>query len=420
MPYPPWLRTGPEPTPHERARRRQRARWFSAILSAAVQLPGLAIVIALARHPLAVHDPARAVVVMIGILAAAALVPPWRRPGVIVVAALALPSIAYAPGPPAAALAVAFVVARTVFAGDALWAWCTLAGMGLAGVTWTIVFGPSQASVRALVVTIALCVLAGVVTGMGARRERFRIAAREESARRRSAAEEERLRIARELHDVLAHSLSQISVQAGVGLHLFDDDPRAARETLRSIRSTSVTALDEVRAVLGVLRDGDESGAADQAPAAADARRPGPALSGVAALIDDARASGLIVAFQAEGDANIARVPAGTQSAAYRIAQEALTNVRRHAPGARVEVDVRVTGDAVSIRVQNGRGGAPQGEGAHGGRGILGMRERAAALGGTIEARPLGAGFVVEARLPFRAPPSSASEGTATSRGANS
>lgn len=404
MPYPPWLRTGPEPGPAVRARRSLRGRAVAAALSVIVQLPGLAFAMAPAWHGMhRTIDVGAGLAALSGIAAGVLLLLPWRGPGVIVVAAFATPAIALAVGPPAAALPVAFAVARAVLGGAATWAWSTLAGVGVVGAVWVAVSGAGTGGIRVLLVTVVLCLVAAAVTGASARRARFRAAAHDEASRRRSAAEEERLRIARELHDVLAHSLSQISVQAGVGLHLFDDDPDRARESLRSIRDTSATALDEVRGVLGMLRDGS----ADGAPL-----RPEPSLTEIPALLDDARASGLDIV--AVGDTTnvvaggLGTSPASVQSAAYRIVQEALTNVRRHAPGTRVEVELRASATALELRVENGpaaEGTAPadtRGSLPSGGKGILGMRERARALGGTLTAvATADGGFVVRATLPL-------------------
>jgi signal transduction histidine kinase len=318
-----------------------------------------------------------------------------------------------------AALPVAFAVGRAIVAGDSVWAWSTLVGMGSAGVVWILVRARADGGIRLLAATVVLCVVAAAVTGASTRRERFRAAAREESSRRRSAAEEERLRIARELHDVIAHSLSQISVQAGVGLHLFDDDPESARRSLRSIRDTSATALEEVRGVLGMLRQSDEPGAESAVP-----RRPEPNLAAIPALLEETRQLGLEIVASgdiATGTGTGGRaVSAATQTAAYRIVQESLTNVRRHAAAATVDVEVTASDRAVDIRIENGapvsaHDAAGRGLGDRAepdaeqrsatrvpGRGILGMRERAAALGGTLEAGPTpNGGFRVVARLPL-------------------
>ncbi|NNC10756.1 sensor histidine kinase [Planctomonas sp. JC2975] len=425
MPYPPWLRTGPEPSPQQRARRSFRARVFAAALSAFVQLPGLAFTFAQGWHSAhrTLVDPVQLVAVLLGFVASGMLLLRWRGPAVVVVAALATPAIALAPGPPLAVLAVAFAAARAVLGGKAAWTWISLACMAIVGIVLIAVPGLTGEGIRVLVATIVLCVVAGAVTGASARRERFRAATREEASKRRSAAEEERLRIARELHDVLAHSLSQISVQAGVGLHLFDDEPERARESLRAIRETSTTALEEVRGVLGVLRQDDES----DAPL-----RPGPSLDDIPRLLDETRASGLNV--RASGNVvdgtrppDAASTPGSSVgsavgSAAYRIVQESLTNVRRHAGTVDVSVQVTASPRGIELRIENGPGSterssarnAAQGSGissthgpsaadAQGGRGILGMRERAETLGGTLEAEHTAdGGFRVTAWLPVR------------------
>jgi signal transduction histidine kinase len=204
---------------------------------------------------------------------------------------------------------------------------------------------------------------------------------RAEQERRRAS--EERLQIARELHDVLGHHLSLINVQAGVGLHLMDEQPEQARTALRAIKQASAEALREVRSVLGVLRAEDE-----QAP-----RAPAPSLANLPALAEDAGARTVVEGLPRE-------VPAELDRAAYRIAQEALTNVRRHAgPDATATVTLGYRPDALVVRVvDDGPGGAP----GEDGNGIAGMRARAAALGGTLTAGPgPTGGFQVEATLPF-------------------
>jgi signal transduction histidine kinase len=192
--------------------------------------------------------------------------------------------------------------------------------------------------------------------------------------------------MARELHDVLAHSLSSITVQAGVGLHLAATRPEAATEALETIRATSKEALAEVRSVLGVLR-GDE-----QAP-----RRPEPDLDAVEALVADARRTGGRIGL---ADDLVPRPRHPVQHAIYRIVQESLTNARRHAPGAAVDIELTWAGDTAVARIRDtGNGGTGPFEP---GNGILGMRERAGLLGGTLEIRRDGAATVVEARIPAR------------------
>jgi signal transduction histidine kinase len=243
-------------------------------------------------------------------------------------------------------------------------------------------------------VGIALAVLLGGVSKM--RGEHFAAAAEARAEQNRARAEqqrrqasEERLRIARELHDVLGHHLSLINVQAGVGLHLMDNRPEQAREALTAIKTASAEALREVRAVLGVLRPDEEA-----AP-----RTPAPGLSRLADLTADA---GLTVTTTTAGVRR--ELPPEVDRAAYRIVQEALTNVRRHAAAgtsAQVTVDYRDTELVLSIR-DDGSLAAPAAVG-EGGSGIAGMRARADSLGGTLHAAPSAdGGFLVSAVLPTR------------------
>jgi signal transduction histidine kinase len=220
--------------------------------------------------------------------------------------------------------------------------------------------------------------------------------AREERARRRAT--DERLAIARELHDVLAHSISLINVQAGTALEVMDRRPEQARIALEAIKLASREALGEVRSVLGVLRSPDGDGAT----AAAAPRRPTAGLARLDELAEGARAAGLKVRILTEGETR--PLPAGVDLAAYRIVQEALTNVVRHAHADEVEVRVGYGERGVRLIVaDDGRGSAaPVGERlTGGGNGLPGMRERAAALGGVLTAGPRpGGGFAVEAELP--------------------
>jgi signal transduction histidine kinase len=213
--------------------------------------------------------------------------------------------------------------------------------------------------------------------------------ARARAEQQRRQASEERLRIARELHDVLGHHLSLISVQAGVGLHLMDTRPEQARTSLLAIKQASAEALREVRSVLGVLRPEDE-----QAP-----RAPAPSLANLDELVATAGARLVVHGEPTE-------LPAELDRAAYRIAQESLTNVRRHAgPAAKATVTIRYTADGLYLVIEDdGRGAPTESDGAAAGNGIAGMRARATALGGTLTAgnRPTG-GYRVEARLPREA-----------------
>jgi signal transduction histidine kinase len=213
---------------------------------------------------------------------------------------------------------------------------------------------------------------------------------REEKARLAVAAE--RARIARELHDIVAHGISVIAVQAGSGRHTLKADAEGANEAFRAIESTSRQALVEMRRLLGLLREGNE-------PATA---APPPGIDRHAELIEQARGAGLYVSVDVEGEPRA--LPTGIDLAAYRILQEALTNVRKHAPGARAAVRIRYGEHDFEIEVRDhgaGVGGAPpSGEG--GGHGLIGMRERVALYRGEVDAGPLpDGGFRVHARLPL-------------------
>ncbi len=211
-------------------------------------------------------------------------------------------------------------------------------------------------------------------------------AERAQAAKRR--ADEERLRIARELHDVLAHSISVINVQAGVGLALLDSDPEQARTALSTIKAASKEALGEVRQVLDTLRT---PGDAPRAPA--------PGLDRLPELVEQAASAGLSV--EVEGESR--PLPPGADLAAFRIVQEALTNVVRHSGSRHARVHLDHGAGALRLRIDDD-GPATGADAGGSGNGLAGMRERAAALGGTIEAGPRDdGGFRVLAVLPLNA-----------------
>ncbi|MEU9997255.1 sensor histidine kinase [Streptomyces sp. NPDC050848] len=221
------------------------------------------------------------------------------------------------------------------------------------------------------------------------RREQWAAQRAERAAAERRRADEERLRIARELHDVLAHSISVINVQAGVGLALLDTDPEQARTALTTIKAASKEALGEVRQVLDTLR------APGEAP-----RTPAPGLDRLPELVEQAASAGLTVSTSTEGKP--VPLPPGTDLAAFRIVQEALTNVVRHSGSRTARVVIGHLPGRLELRVDD-EGPATGGDAGGSGNGLAGMRERATALGGTIEAgtRPDG-GFRVRAVLPVR------------------
>ncbi|MEU0932494.1 sensor histidine kinase [Embleya sp. NPDC005971] len=204
-----------------------------------------------------------------------------------------------------------------------------------------------------------------------------------------AAAAEERLRIARELHDVVAHSMSLITVQAGVAHLVGAERPEEALRALGSIEATGRTALREMRRLLGILRDDSET--AHEAELA-----PAPTLAAVDALITDAAAAGLRVELTVHGDRR--ELPTGVELAAYRIIQEALTNVVRHADTDHCRVEIQYTRHELALAITDSGSGGP----AAPGHGLVGMRERVAAYGGEFDARPLPErGFRVSARVPI-------------------
>ena len=214
----------------------------------------------------------------------------------------------------------------------------------------------------------------------------------------------ERARIARELHDVVAHHISMIAVQAETGRLTTHGLPDAGAQRFAAIGDTARAGLTEMRRLLGVLReDAEQDTASEPDPQpTVPGRRPQPGLPQLGDLVDDAReASGSAVRLIMSGRA--ARLDPGVELAAYRIVQEALTNARRHAPGAAVDVELRYADDALRLRVRdNGPGQAAP---YHAGHGLLGMRERAAAVGGSLQTGDAGGGgFLVEAELPAKAP----------------
>ena len=248
--------------------------------------------------------------------------------------------------------------------------------------------GPSFVGIAAL--GAWLLVLLGSAEAVRVRRERAAEAARikEEEALRRAS--EERLRIARELHDALGHHLSLINVQAGVALHVNEGLPEQARSSLSAIKQASKEGLAELRSVLEILRQEGE-----RAP-----RSPTSTLARLDELVGQAAAAGLEVRMETDGD--VRPLPFGVDVAAFRIVQEALTNVTRHAGPATATVRVVYGEGDLMIQVDDdGRGPeTPVTPGA--GKGILGMRERVAALGGDLEAGPRpGGGFRVRAHLPL-------------------
>ncbi len=218
------------------------------------------------------------------------------------------------------------------------------------------------------------------------RRERERLLVSERDERARVAVAEERTRIARELHDIVAHAISVIVLQARGARHSLDDDPDDARHAINAIERTASQALAEMRRLLAILRADDPATLAPQ-----------PSLLHVETLAGEVRSAGLPVKVSIDGEPR--ELSPGLDASAYRILQEALTNVLKHAGTARAVVTIRYGADALELEVADDGAGFTNGSGGHG---LVGMRERAAVFGGTVETGPRhGGGFSVRASLPL-------------------
>ncbi|MBN9609957.1 MAG: hypothetical protein BGO26_18600 [Actinobacteria bacterium 69-20] len=215
-------------------------------------------------------------------------------------------------------------------------------------------------------------------------------AAAEAQAQREAAAAEERSRIARELHDVVAHGMGVMVVQAAAAEQMLKSDPAAAQEPLSTVRRTGQEALAEMRRLLGLLRTGD----------AADAGEPQPGLDRLPALVEQLRGAGMPVTLTTT--VVPVPLPGGLQLCVYRIAQEALTNCLKHASGAPTEMTLAYEPDALHLRIRNSPGSpAPEAD-TGAGHGLFGMSERVRVYGGTLAAqREADGGFLVDARLPL-------------------
>ena len=291
--------------------------------------------------------------------------------------------LGYPYGPVFAGVIVA--CASSVLAGRRQSTWLVAAG-GYAGFVAASSLDPRADGPGLLHLAVAaawLAMVLAVAEAVRSRREQAAAAERAQYEEKQRRAGEQRLSLARELHDVLAHNISLINVQASVALHLLDTEPERARPALATIKQTSREALNELRTALDVLRQGEE------AP-----RAPAPGLADLDTLVEGVRSSGLDVRLAHDRPAQ--PLPAAVELAVYRIVQEALTNVTRHARAASANVRVDY-GDGVTVEVaDDGVGGT-----AVAGNGINGMRERAAALGGEVKAGPApGGGFRVVARIP--------------------
>lgn len=310
--------------------------------------------------------------------------------GIVLATTLGYTLLDYPRGPIFLALIVAFVTA--VMKGRRVEALIALA-LGYVAFLWAgylVGVEPAPSLGEALGLGAWLLLLFTVSEIARSRRERAIELARTRREEDKRRAGEERLRIARELHDVLAHNISLINVQAGTALHLLDEHPEQARPSLAAIKQASNEALGELRSVLDILREGHES-----VP-----RSPVPRLAHLDELVAKTEAAGAPVTTRVRGDTR--PLPPGVDLAAFRIVQEALTNVTRHAGDARVTIEIAYGDRDLTVQIDDDGGGAPAEAPSGGGRGISGMRERVAALNGELEAGPrLGGGFRVRARFPL-------------------
>jgi signal transduction histidine kinase len=296
--------------------------------------------------------------------------------------------LGYPYGPIFVGVAVAMFTAVQTGRRAATWA---VTAAGYAGFVVADALDPravgSLSAVRMALVAGWIVVVLAVSEVVRVKREQRAAAARSRREEVLRRAGEQRLMVAQELHDVLAHHLSLINVQASVALHLIDEQPERARTALGDIKAASRDSLHELRAALDLLRSGE--------PATAP-RTPAPRLADLPGLVEGVGAGGLDVRLEETGPATA--LPAAVELAAYRIVQEALTNVTRHARARSVVVRLCYD-DGVTVEVvDDGVGGT-----AEAGNGINGMRERAEALGGRVDAGPdPAAGFRVTAHLPAR------------------
>jgi signal transduction histidine kinase len=373
----------------------QRAFWFG-------QLPPLAIVVPIAfvqvvftfaaaagQHAL---NHVNALTFVLTLASAGVLY--WRRgqPILVLLAVYALLAAYFALGFPFGPVFISVAVAlfNAVANGPRLPAWVT-GYAGAAVLFGAMIVGHDEFPFN-WVTTGAVLAWLSLVMGLGevakARRDRMAQAATAQAEQDKRQASEERLRIAREVHDVLAHHVSLINVQSGVALHLIDSQPEQVREALTAIKQSSKEVLMELRNILGVLRDVDRA-----AP-----RHPVASLDQLDRLIERMGTAGLPVELKVVGEER--PLPKGVDAAAQRIVQESLTNTYRHAGPTSATVTLGYLPDELRVQIDDeGRGEAGPSVGS--GSGVTGMRQRAEALGGTFEAGPKpGGGFRVVATFP--------------------
>jgi signal transduction histidine kinase len=387
-------------------------QWVAAgVLGACAGLAALAV--ALGPYP---HDRAPRLALAALVCCPVILLRRWPLP-VLAVAAAATALVATSgqvPLPIGLVLGLAmYFVASRVPRRASIWAALTVAAALGVALAYSAFAVRSDSPAGGVVQSLAPLVAGWFVGDAVAARRRYLAGLAEQEERERAAetergrqeVREERVRIARELHDVVAHTLTVITVQAGVGRRLMAKRPEQAGAALESIEMIGRTAQDELRVVLGLLRD-EQVGAAALAPA--------PRLADLKELTENVQASGTPVQLRMSGTDR--QLSPALELSVYRVVQEALTNVVKHAPGARATVDLAVSDNQVRIEVADDGGAAARSPGEDGqpaspgtghailgpGHGIVGMRERIGAFGGWLVAEPLaGRGFRVLAEIPI-------------------
>ncbi|XAS68032.1 sensor histidine kinase [Micrococcaceae bacterium Sec5.7] len=367
------------------------------IVVALIQVMGT--VFASARQP--DHRPLDLLAVALLLLGPAALSFRRRAPllmlPVAVVATVVYLALGYSLGPVFLSLALAIVFSSA--AGKRWQTWTAVGVCAAALLAASLLNSDGASLIRAFAGTSWLVILVLLGEGVRLRHERAAERRRQHEAGEQAARDEYRLTLARDIHDVVAHSLSMINVQASVALHLGSQDPEQYRPALEAIKTASKESLAEVRQLLGVLRDD-----APLTPAAT------PGLARLPELVENTRRAGLDVQL----DVNVTGQVAGdVQLTVYRIVQEALTNVVRHAGARKAAVVLETVPDASGQQVNltltidddgAGYAGAPEGNG------VKGMRERAAARGGALEFGPLDPGWRVRAVIPLAGPGAAAAQ----------
>jgi signal transduction histidine kinase len=333
--------------------------------------------------------PIDAVAIGLGIIAAGAIGVAWRWPSAAVGLALAAVMLYHGLGYAPAAIDLALMVMLFKAASPSHLLRALVAGaLTVAGYLVVGLLTPAGFSIDAVVLgTVAVVASLGLGFAVSGQRAYAR-ARREEETQRRVT--EERLRIARELHDVVSHSISTINVQAGVAAHVMEEQPEHARKALLDIKQTSKETLRELRGILQVLRQVDD----------AEPRGPVPGLAQLGTLVEATIRAGVPTRTSVTGTQR--PLPPAVDLAAYRVIQESLTNVVRHAGRASAEVTISYESARIVIEVADDGRRPGENRGADTGHGLAGMRERVTATGGQLEAGPrVGRGFSVRAWFPI-------------------